>query len=256
MIIVNGKEIADAAILAEMQYHPAPSREAAYAEAAEALVVRELLLQRAAALGLEWRGGGVESEEQAIEAVLKHDLRMPVADRESCLRYYNNNPEKFRSQTLFEAAHILYPAPAENAEARSTARAAAEAALGILKEHPERFAEIARAESKCSSAGEGGRLGQFALGDTAPELETFLLALDEGQICPVPVETKYGFHVLRLDRRIEGRTMAFEDVEVALAAELSEKSWRRAVSQHISLLAGQADIQGIEIRRATSPLVQ
>ena len=52
MILVNGREIAEGAVLAETQYHPAASPEEAMAAAARALVVRELLLQRAELLGI------------------------------------------------------------------------------------------------------------------------------------------------------------------------------------------------------------
>ena len=51
-ILVNGAEIPPAAVAAEMQYHPAPSRQQAWTAAATALVIRQLLLQEAARLGI------------------------------------------------------------------------------------------------------------------------------------------------------------------------------------------------------------
>lgn len=256
MISVNGTTIGEAEVLAEMQYHPAPSREEAASAAAEALIVRELLLQRATALGIAFTAGVAEAEETAISALLDREVRVPEADKQTCRRWYDNNRKKFRSQPLFEASHILYLAPRGDAEARASAKARAQAALASLKEDSARFPTIARAESKCSSAGEGGRLGQVALGETVPEIETFLLALDEGQICPVPVETDFGFHVVQLHRRIEGKDIPFDEAESLIARELRAHTWRRAVSQYISLLAGSADVQGFDIKKATSPLVQ
>jgi peptidyl-prolyl cis-trans isomerase C len=256
MINVNGTTISDAEVLAEMQYHPAPSRDQALAEAAEALVVRALLLQRAQALAIPFSAGDAESEEDAISTLLEHEIKVPQADAQTCRRWYDNNREDFRAQPLFEASHILYLAPREDSDARTTAKVCAVATLSALKTDPARFAEIARAESKCSSAGEGGRLGQVSLGETAPEIETFLLALEDGQICPVPVETDYGFHVIQLHHRIEGRDMPFEEAAPVIARELHTNAWRRAVSQYISLLAGAAEVQGIDIKRATSPLIQ
>jgi peptidyl-prolyl cis-trans isomerase C len=256
MISVNGTTIGETEILAEMQYHPAPSREEAASAAAEALIVRELLLQRATALGIAFAPGVAESEETAISALLDREVRLPEADTQTCRRWYDNNREKFRSQPLFEASHILYLAPRDDADARATAKARAQAALASLNEDPSRFPAIARAESKCSSAGEGGRLGQVALGETVPEIESFLLALEEGQICPVPVETDFGCHVVQLHHRIEGKDIPFEEAEPLIARELRAHTWRRAVSQYISLLAGGADVQGFDIKKATSPLVQ
>ena len=256
MISVNGQEIGEAAILAEMQYHPAGSREAAFAEAAEALVVRELLLQRAAAAQLSWTVNDATSEEVVIEELLNRELKLPAPDRTAHRRYYDNNRDKYRAPDLFEASHILYLAPRDDAAPRQAARAAAARTLALLKEHPDRFTEIAKSESRCSSAGEGGRLGQVAAGETAPEIDTFLHNLEDGQLCPIPVETDYGVHVLKLDRRIEGKQFAFEEVEPAIARALQAAAWRRAISQYLSLLAAEADVQGIEIKRATSPLVQ
>jgi len=256
MITVNGTTISETDVLAEMQYHPAATREAALAEAAEALVVRQLLLQRAGDLAIEFEPGDTTSEEEAISALINREVTAPRADDENCRRWYENNRKNFQAQPLFEASHILYLAPRDDANARAVAKARAVAALTTLKNDPSRFADIARAESKCSSAGEGGRLGQTAIGETAPEIETFLVALDEGQICPVPVETDYGFHVLQLHRRIDGRDMLYEEAAPLIARELNGASWRRGVSQYIEVLASTADIQGIDIRRATSPLVQ
>jgi peptidyl-prolyl cis-trans isomerase C len=226
------------------------------AEAAEALVVRALLLQKVQALAIPFNAGDAESEEDAISALLEHEISVPQADAETCRRWYDNNRDNFRAQPLFEASHILYLAPRDDADARAVARARATATLAALNADPARFADIARAESKCSSSGEGGHLGQIAIGETAPEIETFLMALEDGQTCPVPVETDYGFHVLLLHHRIDGRDMSFDEAAPLIARELNAACWRRAVSQYIELLAGAAEIQGIDIRRASSPLVQ
>jgi peptidyl-prolyl cis-trans isomerase C len=256
MIAVNGMQIGESAILAEMQYHPAPSRDEALAQAAEALVVRELLLQRAAALGLTWTDDDAQSEERAIDELLARELKLPKPDAGAYRRYYDNNRAIFCSPHLFEASHILYLAPRDDAEARARAKAAAVGALSLLKGEPERFADIARAQSRCSSAGEGGRLGQIAAGETTPEFDTFLMALEDEQICPVPVETDYGVHVLKLHRRIAGKQFAFEEVEAEIARNLNAAAWRRAVSGYISLLAAGAKVEGLDIRKASSPLVQ
>lgn len=93
-------------------------------------------------------------------------------------------------------------------------------------------------------------------GQTLPEFETFLFALEEGQLSSVPVKTRYGIHVLRLDRRVAGRTLPFDLVETRIAGFLAEASWRRAVSQYIKILVGRAEINGIDLEGAQSPLVQ
>lgn len=258
MIQVNTTTITEAALAAEVQHHPAATFEAAREEAARALVVRELLLQEAMRLELEPSDAvaGEAREEALIRALLEREIVLPVPDEASCRRYYDNNPRRFRSPDLFEAAHILFAAAADESEQREKARARAEAALAVLKERPERFAALAAELSDCSSGQEGGRLGQVARGQTCPELESFFYALEPGQIAPTPVASRYGFHVLRLDQRAEGHLLPFAAVKERIADYLRQQSWQRAVRQYIQILAGRASITGYAMEGADSPLVQ
>ena len=261
-IRINETTIEPAAILAEAQYHPAETPEAALAAAATALAVRELLLQEARRRGIEAEPqiegqGRREAEEDAlIRGLLELEVTVPEADRETCRRYFDNNRARFRSPDLFEAAHILLSAPPEDEAAYAKAVAEAERLIAALQDKPQRFAKLAAEFSACTSAQNEGRLGQVARGDTVPEFETFMENLEQGQLCPVPVRSRYGVHVLRLDRRIEGRELPFEAVAETVADQLQEASWRRAVAQYIRVLAGQAQIEGIALEAAETPLVQ
>ncbi|WP_143272521.1 peptidylprolyl isomerase, partial [Brachyspira hyodysenteriae] len=69
-------------------------------------------------------------------------------------------------------------------------------------------------------------------------------------------ETRYGFHVIRLDRRVAGRSLPFERVRDRIAGYLATSVGTRAVAQYISILAGRAQISGISFGAASSPLVQ
>ena len=88
-ITVNGKIIAEREIARETQYHPAGEFENARRKAAEALVIRELLLQQASRLAIEAEG---ESEEAIIAALIEREVNTPRADEETCRRYYQNSP--------------------------------------------------------------------------------------------------------------------------------------------------------------------
>ncbi len=263
-VFVNGVEISDHAIGAELQYHPAGSVVEARAAAARALVVRELLLQTAARRGIDRRDPPVpgqadqrETDDEAlIRTLIAREVRTPEPDEASCRRFYQQNRKRFRSPDLFEAAHILFPADPADADATAQAKQKASAALREVLAAPQRFADLARELSACPSAAEGGHLGQISRGQTVPEFETFLYNLEPGQICPVPVKTRFGYHVLRLDRRVEGRELPFEAVQERIAGYLREHVWRRAVSQYLQLLVGQAEIRGIELNGASTPLVQ
>ena len=260
-VAVNDIAIANAAIAREVQNHAGADARQGWEEATRALVVRELLAQRAQALGLVAEPQSVdglrETEEEAlIRALLEQEVRTPRADEETCRRYYLTNPARFRSPDLFEPAHILFQAAREDEAAYALALERARAVLAEVTADPRRFEEMARALSDCPSAAEGGRLGQVARGDTTPEFEAALLQLEPGETCAEPVLTRYGVHVLRLERKVAGRLLPFEAVRDRIARYLEERSWRRAVAQYVALLAGGARIEGFEMPGAATPLVQ
>jgi len=256
-IAVNGAAIAEEAIFAEMQHHPGPSAAHAMRDSAEALAVRELLLQEAHRLGLDHETqDGETGEEAAIRRLIEQEVKTPAADPETCRRYYDNNRRRFRSPDAFEAQHVLYAAAPDDVAARLAAKARAQSALQCVLGDPLLLEKLARAESDCPSRGNAGRLGAIQRGDADPVFETYLMSLKDGEICPVPVETKYGFHVMRLVRKVPGRDLPFEHVQPRIASYLEEAAWRRAVAQYVSILAGHARIEGIELAAARSPLVQ
>ncbi|WP_300295115.1 peptidylprolyl isomerase [Ferrovibrio sp.] len=250
VIRVNNVAIDEAAVLAEMQYHPAATAEEAGRRAAEALAVRELLLQRAEALGFD------REAEDAIDRVIATEVSLPAPDEESCRRYFDANPDQFRSPSLYEARHILLAAMPDDEEEREAARMQAETLIAALQGDPERFGQLAQQYSACPSKDSGGHLGQFASGSTIPEFETFLDSLEIGQLSPVPVPSRYGFHVLQLLQREAGREMAYEQVRERVADYLAESVFRTAIRQYISVLAAEAEITGVALAGADSPLLQ
>jgi peptidyl-prolyl cis-trans isomerase C len=255
-ISVNGVGIARDAIVREMQHHPAPKPIAAWQQAARALVIRELLLQEARRLGIapqpasDGEGRRETDEEALMRGLIDREVTVPEPDDETCRRYYERNSARFRSPDIYEAAHILFAALPADSEAHARARDDAASVLAELREHPERFAELAQAHSRCPSAAQGGNLGQITNGQTTPEFEQALTALQPGQLCEAPVATRYGFHVIRLDRKHAGRMLPYEIVGGRIADYLRESVRRRADAQYIARLVTAARIEGIELAGA------
>lgn len=257
-ISVNGTAISESEIAREIQHHSAASFDEAHHEAALALVVRELLLSEARRLGLGDGESGIEKagSEDAIERLLLQEVDLPEADVTACRRYYEQNKQRFRSPDVYEASHIFLPATLDDTRGRTLARAKAYALLRELEAKPERFAELARKHSECSSATDGGHLGQLRSGQTTQEFEAAVARLAPGEHTRELVSTPYGCHVIKLHRRVEGRQLPFSVVRDSIAEYLRRSSWNQAVHQYISILVGRADIQGIDFDGATSPLVQ
>jgi peptidyl-prolyl cis-trans isomerase C len=255
-VSVNGVSIDRDAIVREMQHHPAEKPITAWQQAARALVIRELLLQEARRAGITSQpvsdaGGRRETDEEAmIRGLIEREVAVPEPDDESCRRYFDRNRARFRSPDIYEASHILFTALAADREVRERARADAVMVLAELGERPERFAELARAHSRCPSAAQGGNLGQITTGQTTPEFEQALTGLTPGQLCEAPVATRYGFHVIRLDRKHEGQMLPYEVVASRIADYLRESVRRRADAQYIARLVTAARIEGIELAGA------
>ncbi|MDE2597925.1 MAG: peptidylprolyl isomerase [Sphingomonadales bacterium] len=261
-VAVDGREIAEAAIAAEMQHHPAGDVAAAHAAAAEALAVRQLLLDEAERLGIaadslpDSEGRPLSDEDARIEALLAAEVRPPRADETTARRYYETHRARFRSSPLVEAEHILFAADPADELAFGLATGDARTAIRTLQADPDAFAVLARRHSGCPSKEQGGMLGQIAPGALVPEFEAVLFALAPGTLHPAPVKTRFGVHVIRAGRREEARELPFEAVSRRIADYLEEASWRRAVSQYIGLLAAKARLEGVTIAPATGPLVQ
>lgn len=261
-VSVNGVAIAESDILAEAQNHPADNPGAALAAAARALVVRQLLLQRARELDIlaapqaDGDGRLETAEDAAIRLVIEREVSAPSASEEECRRFYDNNREKFRSAPIFEASHILLPADPADEGARASRRLQAERLAAVIAGHPGEFAAIARTHSACPSAASGGNLGQLTRGSTVAAFEQALQRMKEGEITRGPVETRFGFHIIRLDRRIDGEQLPFDLVFRRIAGWLEASAWSKAVSQFIAVLAADATITGIDVTGADGPLLQ
>jgi hypothetical protein len=96
-ILVNKVEISDEEIGREMQYHPAQSQEEAWHSAAQALVIRQLLIQQAVETGVYEAepGASKDREEEVITQLLEKEVNIPEADEATCQRFYDNHPDSF-----------------------------------------------------------------------------------------------------------------------------------------------------------------
>jgi peptidyl-prolyl cis-trans isomerase C len=253
---VNGVEITPEAIAQEIQHHPAPDAETAWQDAARALVVRELLLQEARRLGLEAdperdEAGRREAEDDAlVRLLLEREVAAAKPGEQECRRFYDAYQERFRTPDLFEAAHILIE-PESNDDAGWAA--AEERARKLAKQvgnDAKAFAAAARAHSGCASAQQDGSLGQIKRGELVEPIQRGLEALADGETGQEPVRSRFGWHVLRLQRRIAGRTIPFDMARDKIADTLEARSWSVQSARYIARLASRGSVEGIALEGA------
>jgi len=257
---VNGIAVPPEAIAREAaRLGDGPEAESA---ARRRLAVRELLLQRAGEIGLLEAGAprarvsfaSPEAEEEVIARLLDAEVTTPDAGEDECRRFFAAHPERYTSGDLVEARHILFAVTAGTPVA--ALRAHAERTLTELATEPARFAERAREISNCPSGAQGGSLGQFGRGEMVPEFDKAVFETTATGILPMLVSTRYGFHIVMVERRLPGRALEFEAVREHIARFLAARVQERALRQYVQVLAGQAEIEGVELAAAATPLVQ
>ncbi len=245
-IAVNGVDIDDRAIEQELAHHQQADNP--LKQAVQELVLRTVLLQQADTLGI------LGDDDERIDALLALQVKVPTADDEACLRYYRNHAAAYSSGDMVEARHILLQvtpnAPLE------LLRGTGEALLEALQAQPERFAELAAQYSNCSSGQVGGSLGQLSRGQCVPEFEELVFRLGEGELAGRLLETRFGLHIVQVLRKVAGTLLPFEAVRGEIASFLDRQASQRAIHQYLHILVGQAEIEGIALEGATSPLVQ
>jgi peptidyl-prolyl cis-trans isomerase C len=253
VVTVDGAPIRHDDISREAQNHPAPTPIAAWTAAARALVVRALLLQEARRRNIDARPmtdgeGRRETEEEAlIRGLVEAQVATPSPDEASCRRYYEHNLARFRSGEICEASHLLIAARRDQPAAFAAARKRAEELLSRILDDPEQFVGLAAAYSDCPSGPRGGNLGQLTRRTTTPEFEAALSSLKPGETTRSLVETRYGFHIIRLNRRIEGCQLPFEHVRERIAAYLTDRARRTGIAQFVARLAARAEVKGVDL---------
>ncbi len=221
----------------------------------ELAAARELLRQRAVAVGLLDPGAADgTTTDDAIEALLAREVITPTPTEDECRRYYDANPREFRGGDHVNARHILFQVTPSVPVTEIRARA--EQTLNELLREPARFAAVAAEMSNCPSGQQGGNLGQIGRGDTVPEFEKVLFRFGPTGLLGEVVKTRYGFHIVAVDQRIPGKKLPFDLARDRIADRLRASVEEKAVRQYVSILAGQADVQGVDLHAAESPLIQ
>ena len=223
----------------------------------------ELLRQEAIAAGLldaddpaPVQGAISEAAGSAIEALLERELPTPEPSEEACRRHHAANLARYAIGERALVRHVLFAVtPGVDVNAL---RQRAEACLIDLRSSSgnDRFATVAASTSNCPSGAQGGELGWLTAADCAPEFARELLGHTEIGVLPRLVHSRFGLHVVEVLARESGVQPSFESVRAAVAQSLRQQSFATALRQYLQLLAGQAQVQGVELDAATTPLVQ
>ncbi len=123
------------------------------------------------------------------------------------------------SREQVTAAHILVATEDE-----------AKAIIGSLQQGAD-FAELAKSTSTGPSGPNGGALGKFGRGQMVPAFENAAFALEGGKITPQPVQTQFGWHVIKVESKEIAPAPTIEDMREQLAQTLSTQALGRVLEE-------------------------
>jgi peptidyl-prolyl cis-trans isomerase D len=161
-------------------------------------------------------------------------------------KYYEERRAQFEKPEERRASHVLIAvASGATPEQKAKAREKAEALLVQAKKSPRAFAELAKKNSEDpGSAMEGGDLGFFAHGKMVKPFDDAVFAMQVGDITG-PVETQFGFHVIKLDAIKPSEGPNLETVKAQVEEELRKaeagKRFAEAAETFSNLVYEQPD---------------
>ena len=234
-------------------------RERAWGELLRQEAVRQGLLPRHR--DLDAPGAVGRRPASASQSMLERAVPAQQPSDEECRRYYDARKTHYVQGRQVHARHILF-AVTNGVDVHELAVRAEEALLELTRKDcpPGRFAELARELSNCPSGAEGGELGWLGPQDCVDELcNEFFHQTDPLHgigLRPRLVHSRYGFHIVEVLGRKQGRQLPFDEVRERIAVQLAQQSRAKALHQYIQLLAGQSQVEGVTLVAADSPLVQ
>jgi peptidyl-prolyl cis-trans isomerase C len=196
------------------------------------LISRELVYQDALKKGLD-KDKEMLAKLEAVRqnlilgAALEKAMNSPAISDKELKQMYDERLADFKVQE-YKARHILLKSK-EEAEKVIT-----ELDMGG------NFAELAKKKST-DPAGKnnGGDLGWFAAGQMVPEFGQAVAAMEKGKYSKTPVQTQFGWHVIKLEDSRSATPPKFEEVK----PQLKKVAEQRRANDYLQGLKEKADIQ-------------
>ncbi len=192
------------------------------------------------------------ASEEAFEARLKYHRRLALREayfeksirgavsEEAVRKIYDENIGTLKPEPQVHARHILVETEEE-----------AEAVAERLKKG-EDFAAVAKEKSKDPRA-EGGDLGFFGRGQMVKPFSEAAFALEVDEISE-PVQTPFGWHIIKIEEKRDRKPPSFEDVKDALMAQLVQQMAAKMVRELNA--AAKIEVLDREIRQSMEDAVK
>jgi peptidyl-prolyl cis-trans isomerase C len=156
--------------------------------------------------------------------------------------FYESHPNLFKQPEQVRASHILIKV---DPKANEVKRAEAHKKIKEIQQKLQKgedFATLAKTLSEGPSKAKGGDLGYFSRGQMVKSFEETAFALRPNEVSDI-VETKFGYHLIKvIEKRPEGTT-AFEDAKDKLGQYLKQQKFQKEVGIYVDTLKEKAKVE-------------
>ncbi len=167
-------------------------------------------------------------ETQVMREVLLNRQVKEGMTEEAVRARYDRFAEEFQPEAEIQARHILVGSEDE-----------AKAIIAELDAGGD-FAAIAKTKSIDTGSGaEGGDLGFFSAGQMVPEFSQAAFALEPGKYSAAPVQSQFGWHVIKVEQKRETAPPSFEEARPEIENQLSQE----LVNEFVATLRADAEIE-------------
>ena len=183
-------------------------------------------------------------QDMAIAKMIEDEIAAKVAVKpEQVTDFYAKNPDQFKEGESVRASHILIAVPkGADAATKAQARTKAEGILSDVKAGKD-FAALAKQHSADpGSAANGGDLGFFQQGQMVGPFNDAAFSLAPGATSDL-VETDFGFHIIRVAEKKEGRTIPLEEVKPQVEQYLEQKNRQEQTESFVNSLKAKGKIE-------------
>ena len=179
----------------------------------------------------------------AVQRLIEEEIvvKTEVSDKEVEM-YYSSNPSQFKQPEQVKASHILIgvDSGADKTKKEEARKKIDQIAARLKKD--EDFAALAKEFSTCPSSAKGGDLGFFRRGQMVKPFEEAAFSLKPGEVSDI-VETRFGFHIIKVIEKKPETTLTLEDVREELEQQLKQQKVRRDMGKYVAELKAKAKVE-------------
>ena len=184
----------------------------------------------------------VERGMKLEELVNMKTADVPAPTEAEAKEFYDSNSGRFTTPERIRASHILITVAETDTEITKAQKKEKIDDLRAQLVGGADMAALAMANSDCPSKDKGGDLGFFGRGQMVKPFEDAAFALEVGQISPV-VETRFGYHVIKVTEKEAAGTTAFADVEESIIDYLADMKKQDEMNTYMTALRDAATIE-------------